>query len=116
MSGLESNYQMTIDGMLVTASQSFKAYNPATRAEIAEVPDASRAQLDDAVAAARAAFDNWRYSSWEERAAALNGIADVLEANGEAFMALLTRERSPASGARTLCTVSWNTPTGNLSP
>jgi acyl-CoA reductase-like NAD-dependent aldehyde dehydrogenase len=100
MSGFESNYQMTIDGELVTASQSFKAYNPATRAEIAEVPDASRAQLDGAVAAARAAFENWRHSSREQRAAALNGIADVLEANSEAFMALLTREQGkPRGGA-----------------
>jgi acyl-CoA reductase-like NAD-dependent aldehyde dehydrogenase len=110
MSEFESNYQMTIGGKLVAASQSFTAYNPATRAEIAQAPDASQAQLNEAVTAARTAFESWRYSSQPRRTTALNDIADVLEGHAEEFMALLTREQGkPRSGSEweILGSVAW---------
>ncbi len=100
MTDFNSDYQMTIGGELVGAPNTFAAYNPATRSEIAQVPDANEAQLDAAVAAARKAFLSWRNSSQEERKAALNAIADVIESNADAFMNLLTKEQGkPRAGA-----------------
>jgi acyl-CoA reductase-like NAD-dependent aldehyde dehydrogenase len=93
-------YQMLINGKLVGSSNKLSAFNPATRQVIAEVPDATRAQLDQAVAAARAAFATWRLSKRAERQAALNGLAKILEDHAEDFMALLTREQGkPRAGA-----------------
>jgi acyl-CoA reductase-like NAD-dependent aldehyde dehydrogenase len=100
MTDFNANYQMTLGGKLVPGDRTFAAYNPATREEIAQVPDASREQLDDAVAAARTAFRSWRSSTQEERTAALNAIADAIEDHAEAFMALLTKEQGkPRAGA-----------------
>jgi acyl-CoA reductase-like NAD-dependent aldehyde dehydrogenase len=100
MTDFDSSYQMTLGGKLAGSDGTFAAYNPATREEIARVPDASRAQLDDAVAAARRAFRSWRDSTQEVRAAALNAIADAIEDHAEAFMTLLTKEQGkPRAGA-----------------
>ena len=94
------DYRMTIGGRLETSASSFKAFNPATKQEIARVPDATRAQLDQAVAAARAAFPQWRAAPREQRQAALIRIAELIEKHAEQFMALLTREQGkPRAGA-----------------
>jgi acyl-CoA reductase-like NAD-dependent aldehyde dehydrogenase len=94
------DYRMTIGGQLETSASSFKAFNPATKQEIAQVPDATRAQLDQAVAAARAAFPQWRAAPREQRQAALIRIAELIEKHAEQFMALLTREQGkPRAGA-----------------
>jgi acyl-CoA reductase-like NAD-dependent aldehyde dehydrogenase len=101
MIDFDSNYRQTINGRLIGADKTFAAYNPAARAVIAKVPDASQAQLDEAVAAAGAAFRTWRNSTTAERSRALNAIADVIDANAEGFMTLLTREQGkPRAGAQ----------------
>jgi acyl-CoA reductase-like NAD-dependent aldehyde dehydrogenase len=85
-------------------------YNPATKQIIAEVPDASRAQLDSAVAAARNAFRSWRQSTLSERAQVLNRIADAIERNASELMRLLTLEQGkPKAGAEweVLGSVIW---------
>jgi acyl-CoA reductase-like NAD-dependent aldehyde dehydrogenase len=95
-----ADYQMTINGRPGRASTTFAALNPATRRKITDVPDASREQLDEAVEAARLAFRSWSQSTYETRRAALDGIAEVLEANAEGFMSLLTAEQGkPRAGA-----------------
>ncbi len=100
MTKSESVYKMTINGELAGASRAFAVINPATREEIAVVPDASREQLDGAVNAAARAFKTWSQSSHETRKKALEDIAGVLEANAEEFMALLTAEQGkPRAGA-----------------
>jgi len=100
MTDFNANYRMTINGQLVGSDRTLPAYNPATKAVIDQVPEATQAQLDAAVAAAHTAFESWRQSSHATRAAALNAIADVIEKNAEAFMALLTKEQGkPRSGA-----------------
>ena len=50
MTNFNDEYVMTIDGKSVSASNTFEAYNPATKEIIANVPDASKEQLDEAVA------------------------------------------------------------------
>jgi aminobutyraldehyde dehydrogenase len=62
--------------------------NPRTGALILDVPEASTAQIDRAVAAARRAFDHWSRTTPAERSAALLRIADRIEAEADAFAAL----------------------------
>ena len=62
--------------------------NPRTGGLILEVPEASTAQVDRAVAAARKAFDGWSRTTPAERSAALLKIADKIEAEAEAFARL----------------------------
>ncbi len=63
------------------------SFNPANEAVIAKVNIASKADVDSAVAAARAAYDTgpWPSMSVEQRAYYLHAIADALEANIETF-------------------------------
>ena len=62
--------------------------NPRTGALILNVPEASTAQVDAAVAAARRAFEGWSRTTPGERSAALLRIADRIEAEGAGFAAL----------------------------
>jgi len=62
--------------------------NPRTGALILNVPEASTAQVDAAIVAARRAFDGWSRTTPGERAAALLRIADRIEAEATAFAAL----------------------------
>jgi acyl-CoA reductase-like NAD-dependent aldehyde dehydrogenase len=91
-----TDYTMTIDGQAATSPSRLKAFNPATEEPIAEVPEASRAQLDDAVAAARRAFPAWAARPEAERQAFVTKIGDAIQANAEAFMHLLTLEQGKA--------------------
>jgi acyl-CoA reductase-like NAD-dependent aldehyde dehydrogenase len=90
----------TISGQPATSAVTAPVYNPATGAEIAAVPVVSRAQLDEAVAAARAAFPAWAATPLEERQAIVSAIGDRMEERAEEFMTLLTREQGkPRGGA-----------------
>jgi 1-pyrroline dehydrogenase len=62
--------------------------NPATGDVIAEVPEGTQADVDRAVAAAKAAFPGWRDTTPGERALALLKLADAIEAHGEELCAL----------------------------
>jgi aminobutyraldehyde dehydrogenase len=62
--------------------------DPRTGALILEVPEASTAQVDRAVAAARKAFTTWSRTTPAERSAVLLRIADRVEAEAEGFAAL----------------------------
>ena len=99
MTNFNASYSMTIAGKAVMSDMTFSAVNPATGASIAEVPDATREQPDQAVAAATQAFSSWRSSSYEQRKQALESIATVLEEHAEDFMSLLTKEQGkPRAG------------------
>lgn len=96
----DSGYTITIDGSEVETLSSFPAYNPATEEIIAQVPEATTGQLEDAVAAARRAFPAWSARPIEERQAMVARIGDVIEANADDFMRLLTKEQGkPRAGA-----------------
>ena len=87
------DYTMTINGVSKGASSTFDALNPATREVIAQVPDASRTQLDEAVSAARAAWPHWSETPLAKRRQALEAMATAIEKHSEDFIALLTREQ-----------------------
>ena len=55
--------RLLIDGKLVDAEASFPTLNPATGEELGQAPDASAAQAEEAIAAARRAFDTTGWST-----------------------------------------------------
>jgi 1-pyrroline dehydrogenase len=65
--------------------------NPATGQPIAEVPRGSQADVDRAVAAAKAALPEWLETTPAERAEALLKLADVLDANADELAAIESR-------------------------
>ena len=88
-----TDYTMTIDGKAVTSSATIQAINPANEQVITTVPDASREQLDQAVAAARHAFSAWAATPLTERRAVLGRIAGILAANAASLGELLALEQ-----------------------
>jgi acyl-CoA reductase-like NAD-dependent aldehyde dehydrogenase len=86
-------FRLLIDGKLVPGVAKFDVINPATEEVIAEVPRADRAQLDEAVAAAKEAFPAWAAKPVRERGALLARVADALEARQDEFSRLLTLEQ-----------------------
>jgi acyl-CoA reductase-like NAD-dependent aldehyde dehydrogenase len=94
-----SDYSMLINGKSVGAENSIEVLNPATEAVIATVPEASPAQLDEAVAAARQALPHWSGQSLEQRRALILKIADRLEENiGELAQLLSEEQGKPIEG------------------
>jgi len=87
------DYTMTIGGKAVAGETSFAVLNPANEQVIGQAPDCSPAQLDAAVAAARAAFPAWSATPIDQRRQALLGIAGVLAGNVEELKRLLTAEQ-----------------------
>src|ERR1700723_683341 len=58
-----SMHRMLIDGKLVTADRTYPSVNPATGQVIDQAPDASVADAQAAIAAARRAFDTTSWSA-----------------------------------------------------
>jgi len=82
-----------IDGELVPGVGAFEVVDPATGAAFARCPDASRAQLDAAVAAARRAFPAWAALGFEGRRTHLHALAQVLRSEAARIGPLLSREQ-----------------------
>ncbi|GIP44939.1 aldehyde dehydrogenase [Paenibacillus sp. J45TS6] len=83
---------MLIDGEYIQTKKTIPVINPSNEEVIAEVPDASREDLDRAVAAAREAFPAWSSRPTEERAELLMKLADVIEKNKDELTELLMNE------------------------
>lgn len=76
-------------------------FNPATGATIAELPVATTADLDEALAAADAAWPLWRAKTQDERAALLHKVASTIRERIEPIATLLTLEQGkPIAEAR----------------
>ena len=92
-------WQMYIGGKWIDAEggATYAVPNPATEEGVALVPDASVADVERAVAAARTAFDEgpWPSTPLAERVDLLHQIADVIERRKEEFREVLVA----ASGA-----------------
>ena len=76
-------YEMLIDGAFVKAAsgKTFEVRNPATDEVMAHVPDASAADVDRAVTAARRAFEGgWRDVTAQERGRILLRLAEKMRA------------------------------------
>lgn len=88
-----SDYKLLIAGALVDGDATMEVINPATEAMLAVAPRASVAQLNAAVAAAKAAFPGWARLPIGTRRAALVAFADAIEAETQALARLLTQEQ-----------------------
>lgn len=96
-----SEYKLLINGKLVAGARVSDVLNPATEEPVASCPRASEAQLNEAVAAAKAAFPAWSATPIAERKKALSAIADVIEANAQDLARLLTQEQGKPIGDAT---------------
>ena len=88
---LVDTYQLYIDGKWVEpADGRYDDVSPATETVIASAPDASVGQVDEAIAAARRAFDSgpWAAMSGQDRAGCLNQLGDALMKRADEFFAL----------------------------
>ena len=84
--------RLLINGSLVPGEgQSENVLDPATGKPIAQVAEASGAQVEAAVAAAEGAFDAWSRTTPKDRAALLLKLADHIESDAEAFAELESR-------------------------
>lgn len=85
-----SRQRMFIDGDWADAASGETApvINPATEEEIAQVPKGDAADVDRAVAAARAAFETWSQTTPADRAKALYAFADAIEGDAAQLSAL----------------------------
>jgi acyl-CoA reductase-like NAD-dependent aldehyde dehydrogenase len=88
-----SDFRLLINGKLVEGAGTLDVINPATGRTLTAAPRADQAQLDQAVAAAKAAFPIWSATPLRQRAALLLTLADALEAEQGAFARLLTQEQ-----------------------
>ena len=80
------------------SAEALDVTNPATGEVLARVPLSVRADVDAAVAAARAAFPAWRSRSTIERARWLFGFRQVLEAHQDELARSVTREMGKTFG------------------
>ncbi|WP_260927585.1 aldehyde dehydrogenase family protein [Novosphingobium sp. 9] len=86
-------YKLSIAGKLIEANRTFDVLNPATNEVFAQAPEGSPEQLEEAIAAAKAAFPAWAALSWDERGAMIEAYADALEAHKDELITLLTLEQ-----------------------
>lgn len=86
-------YKNLINGELVDNGKWIDVVNPATEQVIGQVPDCGQAELDAAVAAARAAFPKWKATPIEERREMLGKMAQAIKENSDELMRLLTSEQ-----------------------
>lgn len=84
--------KLLINGSLVPGEgQSENVLDPATGKPIAQVAEASGAQVEAAVAAAEGAFEAWSRTTPKDRAALLLKLADHIESDAAAFAELESR-------------------------
>ena len=86
-----SNIQtkLLINGQFVTGEgAAISVLNPATGAEITQVNEASKAQIEAAVSAAAVAFKTYKKTTPRDRATMLLKLADAIEANAVNFAEL----------------------------
>ncbi len=110
MATIQPSYKLFIDGEFVDAEggASLDVFNPATGEKISKIADASKADVDRAVAAARKAFESFRRTSVYERSALLNKIADVLEQNAEFIATVETIDNGKPIRETRAVDVAWS--------
>ncbi|GAA4804332.1 aldehyde dehydrogenase family protein [Nocardioides caeni] len=86
---IKASYGLFIDGDFVDGrGSSFKTVNPATEETLAEIAEASEADIDLAVRAARKAFRGWSRMPGKERAKYLFRIARIIQERGRELAVL----------------------------
>lgn len=94
-----SDFSMTINGQPVSAADHFDVKNPATGDTVGRAPNSSKDHLDQAVAAAQAAFTTWSQTSDAVQVQACQDIAAKIGEHAEELAQLLTKEQGkPLNG------------------
>ena len=86
-------FNLLIDGRAVAGAGSFEVINPATERVLARCPRADEAQLNAAVAAAKAAYPSWSRRPISERRRLLEQVAERMVERGAELARLLTQEQ-----------------------
>lgn len=90
--GVQVDLRHWIGGERVASDRTFADISPIDEAELAQVAAGGAAEVDAAVAAARAAFPAWAALDVAERAAVLRRVADGIEARVEDLARVETRD------------------------
>ena len=88
-----SDYKLLIGGALVDGDSTMEVINPATEEVLAVCPRGSERQLNEAVAAAKAAFKGWAKTPMADRRALVMKLADAIDARTDELARLLTQEQ-----------------------
>ena len=98
ISGNAMRIQHLIDGRTVEGRDYFETVNPATQDVLAEVARGGAAEVDAAVAAAKAAFPKWAGLPAPERARLMRRLGDLITANVPAISETETRDTGQVIG------------------
>jgi len=90
-------FNMIINGQSVQSAATFDVINPATGEAFAQCQEGTAANVDEAVAAARAAFPAWSQTSSDERKAKMHELAAAIEANMPELMQLVTQQNGKST-------------------
>ena len=104
---IKERYGLLIDGQWVDAQngETFVTTNPASGEQLAVCANASPADVDRAVQAARKAFPAWATKSPAERAALLLKIADKIDERAQELAAVETQDNGKPIRETTLVDV-----------
>jgi succinate-semialdehyde dehydrogenase / glutarate-semialdehyde dehydrogenase len=93
--GYETSLQLLIDGVWKSGEgrDAHDVVNPATASPIAQVPYATKADLDETLAASDRAWPEWRALDVEKRGAILHKAAGLLRQRADLIAATLTQEQ-----------------------
>ncbi|MEW2915109.1 aldehyde dehydrogenase family protein [Leisingera sp. JC11] len=87
------DYRMLINGELVAGERMLDVVNPATEQSFARVPHATEAQLNEAVAAAKAAQVEWAKTTMAQRRSKIEELAAAIGEEAETYGRLITQEQ-----------------------
>jgi acyl-CoA reductase-like NAD-dependent aldehyde dehydrogenase len=94
----ESQYRLFIGGEWVEpADGHYDVINPASEGVVGRAPEASRQQVYDACAAAKAALPSWSATKPEERAELLHRVADVIGKHADEYAEIAQAETGATS-------------------
>jgi acyl-CoA reductase-like NAD-dependent aldehyde dehydrogenase len=115
-----SQFELTIDGESAATAKTFNVLNPADETIVAACPEATTAQVDQAVAGARRAFAAWSAQPDAERVSRLLAVADLIEKHHTELSELVTREQGktqsgPGANLEVGGAVAWTRATASLS-
>ncbi|MDR3692365.1 MAG: aldehyde dehydrogenase family protein [Fimbriimonas sp.] len=82
-----------IDGAWAGSAKQFESVNPAnTKEVVGTAPSSGKGEVDEAVAAAKSAYQTWRDLTWVKRAEYIDNLAQLLKRDIDEIATLITRE------------------------
>jgi acyl-CoA reductase-like NAD-dependent aldehyde dehydrogenase len=91
-------YLNTVNGQPVGSDKTFESFNPATGEALGSVPISTKAQVSEAIAAARAAQPAWAARPDAERKALMMQVAEVIKEHAPYLAEWVTREQGKPLG------------------